>query len=386
AEVDAVVWHPRVVARIEAGAEARRDLPLGRPVEHAAKALDGGPVEARRVAAVEEVEQLGELLLALGQLGRPRLQCLPFLLHAREERRLALAHGEQLAAARRFALDPPLALPPLGDQPVALLAEQVAYAAVAVERFAVAARQVAHQAERRQERPLGIEREDETEVALAAEAVEGGEAAVHGAPGGDDVLLQSRHLALPRRRPARREIVRRRRLGETGLLKLQLGVGRRELVLQAGAPLVLRLQAGLEAGDLGAQSGELLLAGGDRRIGGRGRSAAGRSLKQRKEQREAEEESDGSRRGDREGPGSAPGRHARHSRRTRAAQRKLSSSAASSICFEVGLPVPCPARVSMRIITGADPAWACWRAAANLKLCAGTTRSSWSAVVMRTAG
>src|SRR6185369_15132172 len=200
AEVDAVVWHPRVVARIEAGAEARRDLPLGRPVEHAAKALDGGPVEARRVAAVEEVEQLGELLLALGQLGRPRLQCLPFLLHAREERRLALAHGEQLAAARRFALDPPLALPPLGDQPVALLAEQVAYAAVAVERFAVAARQVAHQAERRQERPLGIEREDETEVALAAEAVEGGEA---------------------------------------GLLKLQLGVGRRELVLQAGAPLVL---------------------------------------------------------------------------------------------------------------------------------------------------
>src|SRR5438270_5408203 len=33
------------------------------------------------------------------------------------------------------------------------------------------------------------------------------------------------------------------------------------------------------------------------------------------------------------------------------------SSAYSSICFVVGLPAPWPARVSIRISTGAEPAW-----------------------------
>ena len=39
-----------------------------------------------------------------------------------------------------------------------------------------------------------------------------------------------------------------------------------------------------------------------------------------------------------------------------------------------------------RISTGASPACAACIAAANLKLCAGKTRSSWSAVVMRVGG
>src|SRR5436309_4223703 len=60
--------------------------------------------------------------------------------------------------------------------------------------------------------------------------------------------------------------------------------------------------------------------------------------------------------------------------------------AASSMILPVGLPAPWPARVSMRIRMGASPAWAAWSAAAYLKLWAGTTRSSWSAVVMSVAG
>ena len=42
--------------------------------------------------------------------------------------------------------------------------------------------------------------------------------------------------------------------------------------------------------------------------------------------------------------------------------------------------------VSMRASTGASPAWACCSAAVNLKLCAGTTRSSWSPVSTSVAG
>ena len=52
----------------------------------------------------------------------------------------------------------------------------------------------------------------------------------------------------------------------------------------------------------------------------------------------------------------------------------------------VGLPAPWPALVSMRIRTGLSHDWAACSAAANLKLCAGTTRSSWSAVVIRVGG
>ena len=54
--------------------------------------------------------------------------------------------------------------------------------------------------------------------------------------------------------------------------------------------------------------------------------------------------------------------------------------------FDVGFPAPWPAFVSIRIKTGLSPDWAAWSAAANLKLWAGTTRSSWSAVVISVGG
>ncbi len=56
--------------------------------------------------------------------------------------------------------------------------------------------------------------------------------------------------------------------------------------------------------------------------------------------------------------------------------KKAILSAASSIILAVGLPAPCPARVSMRIKTGWSPVCAACIVAAYLKLCAGTTRSS----------
>ena len=51
-----------------------------------------------------------------------------------------------------------------------------------------------------------------------------------------------------------------------------------------------------------------------------------------------------------------------------------------------GVPAPWPARVSIRSRIGASPAWARCSAAANLKLCIGTTRSSVSAVMISVAG
>jgi hypothetical protein len=48
--------------------------------------------------------------------------------------------------------------------------------------------------------------------------------------------------------------------------------------------------------------------------------------------------------------------------------RKPQRSAYSSMIFEVGLPAPCPAFVSMRMRTGAGPPCAACIAAANLKL------------------
>ena len=51
--------------------------------------------------------------------------------------------------------------------------------------------------------------------------------------------------------------------------------------------------------------------------------------------------------------------------------RKAHLSAASRMRLLVGLPAPWPALVSMRMRTGLSPVWACWRAAANLKLWAG---------------
>ena len=61
-------------------------------------------------------------------------------------------------------------------------------------------------------------------------------------------------------------------------------------------------------------------------------------------------------------------------------QRNAQQSAVSSIFLVVGVPAPCPERVSIRIKIGAGPPWAACRAAPNLKLCIGTTRSSVSAV------
>src|SRR5213594_1192355 len=72
-------------------------------------------------------------------------------------------------------------------------------------------------------------------------------------------------------------------------------------------------------------------------------------------------------------------------RRPRAFTRKAQTSACSSMRIDVGFPNPWPAFVWIRISTGA-PAWAAWRVAANLNECPGTTRSSWSAVVMSVAG
>src|SRR2546422_2726683 len=66
--------------------------------------------------------------------------------------------------------------------------------------------------------------------------------------------------------------------------------------------------------------------------------------------------------------------------------RKAQRSACSSISLLVGLPAPWPALVSIWMSTGADPACAACSAAANLKECPGTTRSSWSAVVISVAG
>jgi hypothetical protein len=51
-----------------------------------------------------------------------------------------------------------------------------------------------------------------------------------------------------------------------------------------------------------------------------------------------------------------------------------------------GLAAPCPARVSMRMRCGFGPIAAACNAAAYLKLCPGTTRSSVSAVVTMIAG
>ena len=70
----------------------------------------------------------------------------------------------------------------------------------------------------------------------------------------------------------------------------------------------------------------------------------------------------------------------------RAFARKAHWLAQSSTSIQVGLPAPWPARVSMRMSTGFAQAWAYWSAAANLKLCQGTTRSSWSAVVTSVGG
>ena len=61
-------------------------------------------------------------------------------------------------------------------------------------------------------------------------------------------------------------------------------------------------------------------------------------------------------------------------------------SVRSSISLSVGLPAPWPALVSIRMSVGAGPACAACSAAMNLKLWAGTTRSSWSAVVTSVAG
>src|SRR5262249_37266245 len=66
--------------------------------------------------------------------------------------------------------------------------------------------------------------------------------------------------------------------------------------------------------------------------------------------------------------------------------RKAYTSDSSSMILAVGLPAPWPARVSMRINTGASPLWQDCNIAANLNECPGTTRSSVSPVVTSVGG
>jgi len=66
---------------------------------------------------------------------------------------------------------------------------------------------------------------------------------------------------------------------------------------------------------------------------------------------------------------------------------KAYMSAYSASALSRGLPPPWPALVSTRSSTGGPSgAWADWIAAVYLKLWAGITRSSVSAVVIRVAG
>jgi hypothetical protein len=56
--------------------------------------------------------------------------------------------------------------------------------------------------------------------------------------------------------------------------------------------------------------------------------------------------------------------------------REASQSVASSMRLLVGLPAPCPARVSMRMRTGFGRLCAAYSAAANLKLWPGSAGSA----------
>ena len=61
-------------------------------------------------------------------------------------------------------------------------------------------------------------------------------------------------------------------------------------------------------------------------------------------------------------------------------------STTSLMVLSRGLPPPWPALLSMRMRCGRSPMSLFCNAAAYLNECAGTTRSSWSAVVTRMAG
>ncbi len=65
---------------------------------------------------------------------------------------------------------------------------------------------------------------------------------------------------------------------------------------------------------------------------------------------------------------------------------KANRSAFSATIAEAGFPCAWPVEASIRASTGAAPECACCAAAVNLKLCAGTTRSSPSPTSTRVAG
>src|SRR5688500_11140218 len=138
---DAVVRHLGAVARVEARAEGDRHAARHRPVEHAAEALDRRTGRRRR-AAVEEGEQVGELLGLLGERAAARLQRAALALDAREERRLAPARAFQLGAAQLLLAHPPLEPAALRGELLALEAEPRPRVLEALDELAVAPRQV----------------------------------------------------------------------------------------------------------------------------------------------------------------------------------------------------------------------------------------------------
>src|SRR5947209_6404230 len=118
-DVEAVVRHAGAVTRIQQGPEAGGDAAVRRPVEEAAEILHRLAGERLRAPAIEEVDQGGELALALRELARPRGERPRLALGGGEERRLAVAEGDERRPPRALLADPALALGARGAQAVA---------------------------------------------------------------------------------------------------------------------------------------------------------------------------------------------------------------------------------------------------------------------------
>ena len=256
---DAVVRHLGAVARIEARAEGDRHAACHRPVEHAAEALDRRSRRRRR-AAVEEGEQVGELLGLLGERAAARLQGAALALDAREERRLAPAHAVELGAAQLLLAHPPLEPAALRGELLALEAEPRPRVLEALHELAVAPRQVAELADGGEHLLLRLQREEQPQVAGAAEPVERGEPAAQVGAHHRQPPLEPGHLHLQRRHALRRHRPRRLRLGHPPFLQLELQPRPLELARQGALALLHAREARLQARDLAAQPLELGLA------------------------------------------------------------------------------------------------------------------------------
>src|SRR6185295_3180998 len=102
--------------------------------------LHGSARRGARGAAVEEIEEVGEPVLAVGQLARAGGEGPALPLDPRQQRRLALAGRHELLAARALVADPGLGLPALGEQAFPLAGEIVLRPLVALDRGAVPVR------------------------------------------------------------------------------------------------------------------------------------------------------------------------------------------------------------------------------------------------------